>query len=116
MGIPVNRFMAAFYEWLFVVVGPVAVGFGVFFLLEALLPGAHPPTAGAVLFRFQLSSMIAMGVFAGLAIHTYAKVFKPFVSRCSISLRVVRNSLNVTRYLSTAIPRYLNPLGCHIAK
>lgn len=52
-------------------VGGGVVGFGVFVLLEALLPGARPPTAGAVLFRFQLSAMIAMAVFAGLAIVIY---------------------------------------------
>jgi hypothetical protein len=55
-------------------VGASVVGFGVFVLLEALLPGAHPPAAGAVLFRFQLSSMIAMGVFAGLAIVIYVRL------------------------------------------
>jgi len=49
-------------------VGAGVVGFGVFVVLEALLPGTRPPAAGAVLFRFQLSSMIAMAVFAGLAI------------------------------------------------
>jgi hypothetical protein len=55
-------------------VGASVVGFGVFVLLEALLPEAHPPAAGAVLFRFQLSSMIAMGVFAGLAIVIYVRL------------------------------------------
>ena len=45
-----------------------------FVLLEAMLPGAHAPSAGAVLFRFQLSSMIAMGVFAGLAIVIYVRL------------------------------------------
>jgi hypothetical protein len=55
-------------------VGAGVVGFGVFVLLEALLPGAHPPAAGAALFRFQLSSMIAMGVFAGLAIVIYVRL------------------------------------------
>ena len=55
-------------------VGASVVGFGVFVLLVALLPGAHPPAAGAVLFRFQLSSMIAMGVFAGLAIVIYVRL------------------------------------------
>lgn len=55
-------------------VGGGAVGFGVFILLEALLPGAQPPAAGAVLFRFQLSAMIAMGVFAGLAIVIYVRL------------------------------------------
>ena len=55
-------------------VGAGVVGFGVFVLLEALLPGGHPPAAGAVLFRFQLSSMIAMAVFAGLAIVIYVRL------------------------------------------
>jgi pheromone shutdown protein TraB len=55
-------------------VGAGVVGSGVFVLLEALLPGAHPSAAGAVLFRFQLSSMIAMGVFAGLAIVIYVRL------------------------------------------
>jgi hypothetical protein len=54
--------------------GAGAVGFGVFVLLEAMLPGAHPPTAGTALFRFQLSSMIAMGVFAGLAVVIYVRL------------------------------------------
>ena len=54
--------------------GAGVAGFGVFVLLEALLPGAHPPAAGAVLFRFQLSAMIAMGVFAGLAIVIYVRL------------------------------------------
>jgi hypothetical protein len=34
-------------------VGAGAVGFCVFVLLEAMLPGAHAANAGAVLFRFQ---------------------------------------------------------------
>jgi hypothetical protein len=55
-------------------VGAGVVGFGVFVLLEAWLPGARPPAAGAVLFRFQLSSMIAMAVFAGLAIVIYVRL------------------------------------------
>jgi hypothetical protein len=55
-------------------VGAGAVGFGAFLVLEAVLPGAYPPAAGAVLFRFQLSSMIAMGVFAGLAIVIYVRL------------------------------------------
>jgi pheromone shutdown protein TraB len=54
--------------------GAGVVGFGVFVLLEAMLPGAHPPTAGTALFRFQLSSMIAMGVFAGLAVVIYVRL------------------------------------------
>jgi hypothetical protein len=55
-------------------VGAGVVGFGVFVLLEALLPGARAPAAGAVLFRFQLSSMIGMAVFAGLAIVIYVRL------------------------------------------
>lgn len=54
-------------------VGAGVVSFGVFVLLEALLPGA-PPGAGAVLFRFQLSSMIGMAVFAGLSIVIYVRL------------------------------------------
>jgi hypothetical protein len=54
--------------------GGGVIGFAVFVLLEALLPRAHAPAAGAVLFRFQLSSMIAMAVFAGLAIVIYVRL------------------------------------------
>lgn len=54
--------------------GAGVVGFGVFVLLEAVLPGAHGLAAGAVLFRFQLSSMIAMAVFAGLAVVIYVRL------------------------------------------
>lgn len=54
--------------------GAAAIGLCVFVLLEAVLPaGAHTGNAG-VLFRFQLSSMIAMGVFAGLAIVIYVRL------------------------------------------
>jgi len=45
-------------------VGAGTVAFGVFVLLEATLRGA-----GSVLFRFQLSSTVAMGVFAGIVIY-----------------------------------------------
>ncbi len=55
-------------------VGAGAVSFCVFVLLEAMLSRAHAASAGAVLFRFQLSSMIAMGVFAGLAIVIYVRL------------------------------------------
>jgi hypothetical protein len=54
--------------------GAGAAAFGVFVLLEALLSGAHVATPGSVLFRFQLSSMIAMGIFAGLAIVIYVRL------------------------------------------
>jgi hypothetical protein len=43
-------------------------------LLEALLSRPHAANAGAVLFRFQLSSMLAMGVFAGLAIVIFVRL------------------------------------------
>jgi hypothetical protein len=49
-------------------VGAGTIGFLSFFLLEAALPGKQ------ALFRFQLSSMIAMGVFAGLAIVIYVRL------------------------------------------
>jgi hypothetical protein len=55
-------------------VGAGAVGFAIFILLEAMLPGAQSSAAGAVLFRFQLSSMIGMAVFAGLAILIYVRL------------------------------------------
>jgi pheromone shutdown protein TraB len=54
--------------------GAGTIALGTFVLLEALLSGAHPSTAGAALFRFQLSSMIAMGVFAGVAIVIYVRL------------------------------------------
>jgi hypothetical protein len=58
----------------FSLVGAGVVGLGVFVLLEALLPGAHAPAVGTVLLRFQLSSMIAMAVFAGLAVVIYVRL------------------------------------------
>jgi hypothetical protein len=51
-----------------------AISFCVFVLLEALLSRTRPANAGAVLFRFQLSSMAAMGVFAGLAIVIFVRL------------------------------------------
>jgi hypothetical protein len=54
--------------------GAGMVAFCVFVLLEAILPGGHAPVAGAVLLRFQLSSMIAMAIFAGLAILIYVRL------------------------------------------
>jgi hypothetical protein len=50
-------------------VGAGTVAFGVFVLLEATLRGAS-----SVLFRFQLSSTVAMGVFAGIAIVIYVRL------------------------------------------
>jgi uncharacterized membrane protein len=49
------------------VAGAGLVGFGVLIVLEALLPGN-------ALLRFQLSSMIAMGIFAGVAIVIYVRL------------------------------------------
>jgi hypothetical protein len=54
--------------------GAGAVGLCVFVLLEAVLPGAQAPAPRTALFRFQLSSMIAMAVFAGLAIVIYVRL------------------------------------------
>ncbi|MGC2399867.1 MAG: hypothetical protein WA510_08790 [Acidobacteriaceae bacterium] len=51
-----------------------AVGFGVLVLLEALLPGTHQRARDAALFRFQFSAMIAVAVFAGLAIVIYVRL------------------------------------------
>lgn len=51
-----------------------AVGFGVLVLLEAMLPGAHAIARGTALFRFQLSAMIALAVFTGLAIVIYVRL------------------------------------------
>jgi hypothetical protein len=56
------------------VVGAGTISFCVFVLLEAVLSRAPVANAGAVLFRFQLSSMIAMAVFAGLAIVIYVRL------------------------------------------
>jgi ABC-type transport system involved in multi-copper enzyme maturation permease subunit len=58
----------------FSLMGAGAISFCVFVLLEALLPRAHAANPGAVLFRFQLSSMLAMGVFAGLAIVIFVRL------------------------------------------
>jgi len=61
--------------------GAGTVGFCVFVTLEALLPGAHAAKAGAALFRFQVSSMIAMGVFAGIAIVIYVRLSRSWAKR-----------------------------------
>jgi hypothetical protein len=55
-------------------IGASAVSFCVFVLLEALLSRTHAANAGAVLFRFQLSSMVAMAVFAGFAIVIFVRL------------------------------------------
>jgi hypothetical protein len=54
--------------------GAGAVSFCVFVFLEALLSRTHAASAGVVLFRFQLSSMAAMGVFAGFAIVIFVRL------------------------------------------
>jgi hypothetical protein len=54
--------------------GAGAVSFCVFVLLEALLSRTHASNAGVVLFHFQLSSMVAMGVFAGFAIVIFVRL------------------------------------------
>jgi hypothetical protein len=54
--------------------GAGAAAFGAFVLLEALLSAVRVSAAGSVLFRFQVSSMIAMGVFAGAAIVIYVRL------------------------------------------
>ena len=58
----------------FSLVGAGAISFCVFVLLEALLSHPRAGNAGAVLFRFQLSSTLAMGVFAGLAIVIFVRL------------------------------------------
>ena len=58
----------------FSLMGAGAVSFCVFVLLEALLSHPHGANAGAVPFHFQLSSMLAMGVFAGLAIVIFVRL------------------------------------------
>jgi hypothetical protein len=58
----------------FSLMGAGAISFCVFVLLEALLSHPHGANAGAVLFRFQLSSMLAMGVFAGIAIVIFVRL------------------------------------------
>jgi hypothetical protein len=57
-------------------VGAGMVAFFVFVLLEATLP-----RAGSVLFRFQLGSMVAMGVFAGLAIVIYVRLSRRWAGK-----------------------------------
>jgi hypothetical protein len=55
-------------------VGAGTISLCVFVLLEGLLRGTHALNAGAMLFRFQLGSMIAMAVFAGVAIVIYVRL------------------------------------------
>jgi hypothetical protein len=51
-----------------------AAGFGVLVLLEALLRSPHGVDHHAALFRFQLSALAGMAVFAGLAILIYVRL------------------------------------------
>jgi hypothetical protein len=43
-------------------------------LMQAILLSGHSASRGAELFRFQLSSMFAMAIFAGVAIAIYARL------------------------------------------
>jgi hypothetical protein len=54
--------------------GAGAVACLVFLVLESLLAHAHPAVTGVALFRFQLSSSVAMAIFAGLAIVIYVRL------------------------------------------
>jgi hypothetical protein len=54
--------------------GAGAIGLCAFILLEALLSRVPAANSGAVLFRFQLSSLVSMGIFAGLAIVIYVRL------------------------------------------
>jgi hypothetical protein len=67
MGNPTLKILAS-------LLGAGAIGLCVFILLEALLSRAPASNPGAVLFRFQLSSLVAMGIFAGLAIVIYVRL------------------------------------------
>ncbi len=49
-------------------------GFLTFVLLEATLAGSRALSGSAALFRFQVSSMIAMSIFAGVAIVMYVRL------------------------------------------
>ena len=55
-------------------VGAGVAGFAFLFCWRPYSRARMPPASGAVLFRFQLSSMIAMAVFAGLAIVIYVRL------------------------------------------
>ncbi len=56
------------------ILGAGAAAFCAFLLLEAFLPGRNRHSDDAVLFRFQTSAMLAMALFAGLAIVIYARI------------------------------------------
>lgn len=64
-------------ESLKIVLSVLGAGIGAFcaFLLMEVIPlGVSRHGAGALLFRFQLSALLAMAVFAGLAIVLYARL------------------------------------------
>jgi hypothetical protein len=66
------------------VLGAGASALFVFLVLETVLSGSaeHGPLPGRVLlFRFQLSAMLAMGLFIGLAIVIYARLSRFLVER-----------------------------------
>jgi hypothetical protein len=66
------------------VLGAGAGGILAFLLLEAAFSSLHGSgeTPGRVLlFRFQLSAMLAMGIFAGLAVVIYAKLSRSLALR-----------------------------------
>ena len=67
MGKPTLKILAS-------LVGAGAISFLAFVLLEALLSHGRTMNSSAVLFRFQLSSMVGMGLFAGLAIVIYVRL------------------------------------------
>ena len=59
--------------------GAGAFALCVLVLMQAILLSGHPNSRGAELFRFQLSSMFALAIFAGTAIVIYARLsrYKP---------------------------------------
>ena len=54
--------------------GAGALALCVLVLMQAILLSGHPYSRNAELFRFQLSSMFALAIFAGLAIVIYARL------------------------------------------
>jgi hypothetical protein len=64
----------ATWKIFFSLAAAATIAFAAFVLLEAVQSGAHASTSNAALFRFQVSSMIAMGVFAGVAIVIYVRL------------------------------------------
>jgi hypothetical protein len=63
--------------------GAGAFALCVLVLTQAILLSGHPHSRGAELFRFQLSSMFALAIFAGTAIVIYARLsrYKPRLTR-----------------------------------